>query len=387
MATSSSPLVKKFYVQYHGHDIRDLERVHDALRYAAPDDSGRARPIIWLAGDSSFDNKHWFRNAAPACNGMERVLDPPHSKQDIAYWINRLAAERGLDCAAVNCAVEESTVQARACGRLLEQDRFLRDNVRECDTVCVSVGGNDIALAPAPCTIASILALVCCTPRCCIDRCACGCALPIDDCCCGCSSGFLSNCLACPPGLGYLIHLFHVRIQAYVERLIDGACKPRRVCVCMIYYLDEDAEAQSWANRTLSALGYNRDPRKLQAIIRAIFAAATRRIRVAGTEVVAVPLFAALDGSDSADYAARVEPSAAGGRKIADLLLAAAATATGATADGSARPGAVSLASQEVLEQDDSRDYGATASLGTVDGAIAMERLWARIEREHSARP
>ncbi len=37
-----------------------------------------------------------------------------------------------------------------------------------------------------------------------------------------------------------------------------------------------------------------------------------------------VPLFAALDGSRPADYAERVEPSAAGGARLAALLLDAA---------------------------------------------------------------
>ena len=41
----------------------------------------------------------------------------------------------------------------------------------------------------------------------------------------------------------------------------------------------------------------------------------------AGMRFVPIPLFAALDGSDPADYVERVEPSARGGRKMARLLL------------------------------------------------------------------
>ena len=61
------------------------------------------RPVVWLAGDSSLDNKHWFQppdkhrsiNAgigrsrpylAEACNGYERFLRPPVMVQDVAYW-------------------------------------------------------------------------------------------------------------------------------------------------------------------------------------------------------------------------------------------------------------------------------------------------------------
>ena len=47
---------------------------------------------------------------------------------------------------------------------------------------------------------------------------------------------------------------------------------------------------------------------------------------VDGVEVVAVPLFEHLDGTDTADYVQRVEPSVQGGRKmgraIADAVLA-----------------------------------------------------------------
>ena len=41
---------------------------------------------------------------------------------------------------------------------------FLRDNIQENDVLIVSVGGNDVALAPTPCTICSIVGLVYCTP-------------------------------------------------------------------------------------------------------------------------------------------------------------------------------------------------------------------------------
>jgi hypothetical protein len=44
-------------------------------------------------------------------------------------------------------------------------------------------------------------------------------------------------------------------------------------------------------------------------------------IRIKGSEVIPVPLFNALDGKNSNDYIARVEPSAAGGRKMAEFLL------------------------------------------------------------------
>lgn len=44
-------------------------------------------------------------------------------------------------------------------------------------------------------------------------------------------------------------------------------------------------------------------------------------IRVKGSQVIPVPLFNVLDGKRSEDYVARVEPSAIGGRKMAEFLL------------------------------------------------------------------
>jgi hypothetical protein len=122
----------------------------------------------------------------------------------------------------------------------------------------------------------------------------------------------------------------------------------------MIYYPDEN-NVPSWANAALGALGYNRNPARLQLLIRKVFEEATRyvhdwafgafcdsvhsssrvhenrplrrrkirksSIRIPGSQVVPVPLFAALDGTRSEDYVARVEPSAIGGRKMAEFLL------------------------------------------------------------------
>jgi hypothetical protein len=46
-----------------------------------------------------------------------------------------------------------------------------------------------------------------------------------------------------------------------------------------------------------------------------------RSISIPGSEVIAVPLFNVLDGKNSRDYIARVEPSSHGGRKMAEYLL------------------------------------------------------------------
>ena len=181
-----------------------------------------------------MDNKFWFDDTAPALNGYEKLLDPPISRQDISFWINYELMRRGLNNAtAINAAVEESTVGMRACCQLLQQDYFIRDNISQNDVLIVSVGGNDIALRPNPCTILHMITLMKCCPTSCLESLATGCFLPCDDYCCGCTTGCLSDFLACPAGYGYFLHLFGARIQSFVDRLTSKQ-RPRVILVCMV---------------------------------------------------------------------------------------------------------------------------------------------------------
>jgi len=56
--------------------------------------------------------------------------------------------------------VEATTLNER-CFSLQPQDIFLRDNIGKDDILVVSIGGNDIALRPSICTIASMAGLLC----------------------------------------------------------------------------------------------------------------------------------------------------------------------------------------------------------------------------------
>jgi hypothetical protein len=88
----------------------------------------------------------------------------------------------------------------------------------------------------------------------------------------------------------------------------------------MIYYPDEQTTG-SWADTALSFLGYNADPKRLQAAIRQLFIHATSKIEIEGTKVIPFPMYEVLDGSDSVDYVQRVEPSVQGGEKLAKAFL------------------------------------------------------------------
>ena len=274
--------------------------------------------IIWTAGDSSLDNKYWFRETAPAINGYESILQPPRMKQDVTYWLNEYCHTRSTRMAAINTAVEATTLNERTI-RLRPQDEFVRDHIQAQDVLIVSVGGNDVALCPSPCTILSLLGLVKCCPTACIDRgVTCG-TIPCDDHCWGCGPSCASCLCGMPPCLGYLRHLFGTRLHVYIERLV-AQTKPHKILVCMIYHPDETT-GNGWAEPALRALGYNQDPVKLQAVIAKMMEQAISRISIPGTQVIPVPLYRVLNGKDSSDYVLRVEPSPQGGRKMAEYFL------------------------------------------------------------------
>ena len=141
---------------------------------------------------------------------------------------------------------------------------------------------------------------------------------------CGCFGCGVPGCLVSmcgwPLGMGYFVDLFGNRIQQYILRVL-GSKRPRKVVVCMIYFLDVYGRG-GWADGFLGCMGYNCAPSRLQSAIRAVFNLATKRIRIPGVEeVVAFPLFEVLDGSDTRDYIERVEPSPRGGRKMAVALV------------------------------------------------------------------
>ena len=73
----------------------------------------------------------------------------------------------------------EATTLGERKAKLRSQDIFLRDNISRDDVLIVSIGGNDVALAPTPSTIASMAGLI---------------YLPF-----------------CPPCFGHVQHLFGTR--------------------------------------------------------------------------------------------------------------------------------------------------------------------------------
>ncbi|KAH0596867.1 hypothetical protein MHUMG1_05175 [Metarhizium humberi] len=287
----------RFYFEYKGHPISDIRAFHNIIISQRP-----TKPIVYLAGDSSLDNKYWLPSSSPGGETLptevpeiyKAALQPPHPKPDVAFWLNHFL---GSQATALNLAVEASLLQERDSD-LLAHDKFIRDHIRAEDILIVSVGANDIAMRPNLSTICHMLLLAWLTPTSRIQR---GTAWP----------------------LRYFVNMFKTQVEKYVAKLVEQH-KPRAVVVCMIYFpLEAQAAKQkSWADVSLGALGYNRWPGRLQAAITKMYELATQKVQIPGVSVIPVALFEALDGKRGGDYVERVEPSVEGGRKIASQLAA-----------------------------------------------------------------
>jgi hypothetical protein len=278
----------KFYFEYKGHTVSDLTHFRTITLAERPH-----KPIIYLAGDSSLDNKHWFSKTVEDTSLevpsiYSSTLEPPRPKLDVAFWMNHLLGERAT---CINTAIEESMLRERD-HTLLSQDEFIRDNIRAEDVLIVSVGANDVALRPTAMTIFNMLRLAWCTRR-----------------------KDLENGSAW--ALTYFNNMFGAKVQDYVARM-TAKTKPRAIVVCMIYFpLETQFGQKSWADPKLWALGYESDPGQLQAAIRAIYKVATQTIKVEGTQIVPCALYEVMDGKTPDDYTQRVEPNEEGGRKMA----------------------------------------------------------------------
>jgi len=285
----------RFYAEWKGHPLQDITTFRSIVLERRPN-----KPIIYLAGDSSLDNKAWVPSSGSRGEQLpvdvpdiyKAALDRAAPKPDVAFWLNHLLGDSST---TLNLAVEESTLRERS-HQLLDHDRFIRDNIRATDVLIVSVGANDIALRPTFATVRNMLQLAWLTPRAALER---GLAW----------------------GLGHFIRLFKDEIEAYISKIVEKQ-KPRAVVICMIYYpLEANASDQSsWADLPLRLLGYNSYPGQLQTAIRKMYELATQKIQVQGTTVIPCALFEAMDGKSKEDYSARVEPSSEGGRKMAEHL-------------------------------------------------------------------
>lgn len=261
---------KAYFKEYSGHPISDLHALLPHL----------PSPRLYLAGDSTLDNKYWLSPPSyPTPSPYTSLFSPPLSQRDLCYWLCNLCSTH----TPVNTAVEASSLRSRQAG-LLPHDILIRDNLTPDDVLVVSVGGNDIALVPSVTTIFGVLTAV-----------------------------YLGGRW----GESALRKLFVQGVQAYVQKLVEK-CKPRLVVICGLYFMDE-ANKPSWAGRVLKILDYNKKPERVQRVIRTV-TDMMKEIEIEHVNTVVADFSEVLDGKCSDDYVARVEPSEEGGRKMAAYL-------------------------------------------------------------------
>lgn len=277
MTSSSAFNARHFFTNYDGHPIHHLSALLSHLCRTT------RKPRIYLTGDSTLDNKFWLpSHTSPSpVSHLASIAHGSYHKRDVAHYMN-LSSNRYI---TVNCAVEATTLAQRR-KKLLEHDILVRDNITKDDVVVVSVGGNDIALAPSLCTILAVFTLV---------------------------HFNLSF------SMRHLSHLFGTQIEGYVQKLIS-VTKPRLVVVCMVYYPDQN-RTPSWASFLLRCLCYSSRPEKLQRAISRVYEQVVSKIKIPNVKLITCPLYEVLDGKCANDYVERVEPSEQGGQKMAGFLM------------------------------------------------------------------
>ena len=83
-----------------------------------------------------MDNKYWIlKERKNACNGYENILNPPLMVPDVCFHLNNEVKDR--EYVTLNCSIEESTMSDRNEGNLLEQDIFIRDNIKQDDILVI----------------------------------------------------------------------------------------------------------------------------------------------------------------------------------------------------------------------------------------------------------
>lgn len=284
----------EFYSQYHGHPILSLQTLEESLRE-------QGKRIIWLVGDSSLDNKYWLGSnysmmySAQLCNGYEKIISPSVGIPDVSYWLNYFLCEANSNYAAINCAVEASTLYDRGdC--LLNHDQFVRNHLQKDDVVIFSVGGNDIALNPSLRVLVCLAFAIYLIPE-----------------------SLLSHLFVKFLFLAPLKDLFRTQMKSYAERICANQM-PSQLIFCSYYY--PCLHGFGWADVFLRLANYKANPGKIQKL----FDIVSKDFSVNGNDFPGIVLrrvdfSKVLCPDNESDYIARVEPSNTGGKKMAESLF------------------------------------------------------------------
>lgn len=243
---------------YHGYKIQDLEYAYEHLK---------DKNIIYLCGDSSFDNKFWVERTKPSSNYDFLDTYP----NDVCHNINQNIPS---DYACINCAVEETCLKDRD-DNLLPQELFMVSKLKERDIILISLGGNDIALKPSVDIMFSLGTYL-----------------------------LFENSIS----YNYLYLYFETRFKKYLERI-----NHKNVYLCGLYF--PCVKGNGWCDTTLNLIGYNSNPLKIQKLIKKLYTDLSIKLNMKY-----IPLYECLDCNNELEYVQRVEPSSVGSEKIAKFI-------------------------------------------------------------------
>ena len=318
-----------FYNNFSGHLIEHLTKIIDGKsfidRLRSYNGQNKERSVIFLAGDSSLDNKYWPLNDPneqklcnkPPINGYEDVLEGNNCIPDVAYQINQALIDNRLndEYVCINTSIEATTLYQRFTGTnysgdimLLPQDKFIYDNIKPDDILIVSIGGNDIALDPLPDVKLNFNSFISKSIR---DQ---------------------KSLSQMPQYISYFKNIFKDKVEQYIEKLCSKNLTPNKgllpslIIPCMVYFpsLTQNGFAD---DEILDPIGYKTGNHKiLEDFIKDLYCDSTRYISLMKTKkgfgnphniVDPCPLYEVLDSSNDKLYLRSVEPSIEGGKLMA----------------------------------------------------------------------
>ena len=305
---------KDFYNEWSGHKITDLNNIIDSLR--SYNKQNKNRSVIFLAGDSSLDNKYWPLNDStekllcnkPPINGYEDVLIGNDCVPDVAYQINQTLIENELDneYVCINTSIEATKLEQRfdidSKVKLLAQDQFICDNMTKDDILIVSISGNDFALGPTAKIEADMRKYVKAFEE---------------------NNYKEQNDLFGETGIFY--GLFVNKMSEYIKKLCSKK-NPKKVIICMIYFVSIPffkISGGHWAKKTIDIFKYASNPDILKSFIIKCHGLIKRNYLInSGINIFeSCPLYEVLDELDNTLYLAGVEPSIKGGKLMAERFV------------------------------------------------------------------
>ena len=290
------PDINKFYNNWSGH-----LKIHLDAILTIEEES----PKIFLAGDSSLDNKAWIKDDQSKkikykdlFGYYKKILNETNpAVQDVAYCINDKIRKDGelKKYVCINTSVEATTLTTSDGDgkfksrfdennniKLLEQDQIIQENITQQDILVISIGGNDVAFN---------------------------------------ANKYKNKNDNDNDIIEILISLFE-KIKIYIDALVKKQ-KPKKVIICMYYFFDLK-NSLTWANNILNNLEYDTNPDRVKKLLISLYHTVIRDMKIDGMNkenVIGLPLYRYMDGTDTNDYDNRVEPSVEGGKKIAKAVF------------------------------------------------------------------